>query len=270
MSTPIATTEEVLSGEAVAIDVQPIGFFLRVMGAFLDMLLSFALYILFLFLRIWMLDAGLIDDSLDRILNVTSMVVSFVVVPVAMEVSLRGRSLGKLAVGGRIVRLDGGATGFRHAFIRALIGVLEIYMTFGAVAILTGAFTARSQRLGDLVAGTYSQRVRTPALVPHEPVLPPQLAEWALIADVARLPDRLARRISQFLRTAERMSPNARARIAAELADEAAPFISPRPAAPAEHVLAGITVIRRQRELRALQLADRRAEQLTGRNVSVR
>src|SRR5690606_25214199 len=102
-------------------------------------------------------------------------------------------------VGGRIVRLDGGATGFRHAFIRALIGVLEIYMTFGAVAVLTGAFSARSQRLGDLVAGTYSQRVRTPRLPVHTPSMPPALAEWARVADVARMPDRLARRISQFL-----------------------------------------------------------------------
>ena len=269
MSTPIESAEEILSGEAVAIDVQPIGFFLRVMGAFIDMVLSFALYILFMFLRIWALDAGLIDDAIDRILNVTSLVVCFVVVPVAMEVSLRGRSLGKLAVGGRIVRLDGGATGFRHAFIRALLGVLEIYMTFGSIALLTGAFTARSQRLGDLVAGTYSQRVRTPKLESHEPAMPPALAEWAAIADVARLPDRLARRISQFLRTSPQMMPQARARIAEQLVAEAADYVSPRPVAPPEHVLAAVTVIRRRRELRGLQIADARAEQLTGRSIGV-
>lgn len=269
MSTPLESSEEVLSGEAVAIDVQPIGFFPRVMGAFIDMVVSFALYLLLLLLRVWLLDLGLLDEATDRILNIVSLVVCFVVVPIAMEVSLRGRSLGKLAVGGRIVRLDGGAIGFRHAFIRALLGVLEIYMTFGAVAILAGAFTSRSQRLGDLVAGTYSQRVRTPKLVPHAPTMPPQLADWARIADVARLPDRLARRISQFLQNAHRMTPDARVRVAEQLAAEAAPYVSPRPAAPAEHVLAAVTVIRRQRELRALQIADRRAEQLTGRRTSV-
>ena len=267
MTTSIELSEEVLSGEAVAIDVQPIGFFLRVLGAVIDMVLSFALYILFMFLRIWMLDAGIIDEPIDRILNVTSLVVCFVVVPVALEVSLRGRSLGKLAVGGRIVRLDGGATGFRHAFIRALLGVLEIYMTFGSVALLTGAFTARSQRLGDLVAGTYSQRVRTPKLTPHEPVVPAALAEWSAIADVARLPDRLARRISQFLQTAPQMMPQARFRIAEQLVAEADAFVSPRPVAPPEQILAAITVIRRRRELRGLQIADARAEKLTGRSI---
>src|SRR5690606_2354598 len=151
MSTPIDTADEVLSGEAVAIDVQPLGFFMRALGALIDMIVSWVLFLLFLWLRMWMLTTGIIDDSIDGILNVTAMVVCFVVVPITVELARRGRSLGKLAVGGRIVRLDGGAAGFRHAFIRALVGVLEIYMTFGAIAILAGAFTARSQRLGDLI-----------------------------------------------------------------------------------------------------------------------
>lgn len=269
MSTPIDTSDEVLSGEAVAIDVQPIGFLLRALGALIDMLLGFAVFILWIFLRIWLLDAGVLDAATDRIATVSAIVVSFVVLPITMEVALKGRSLGKLAVGGRIVRVDGGAAGFRHAFIRALLGVLEIYMTFGGLAVLTGAFNARSQRLGDLVAGTYSQRVRTPRLVPHAPVLPVDLIGWAQIADVARLPDRLARRISQFLQSAPRMVPAARERVARDLLAEAAPFVSPLPAAAPENVLVGITVLRRERERRALEIADRRAEKLTGRRVGV-
>ncbi|PRB64805.1 RDD family protein [Microbacterium sp. MYb45] len=269
MSVPIDVSDEVLSGEAVAIDVQPVGFLLRALGAAIDMLLGYAVFILWLFLRIWLLDAGVLSDATDRIATVAAIVVSFVVLPITMEVALKGRSLGKLAVGGRIVRVDGGAAGFRHAFIRALLGVLEIYMTFGGIAVLTGAFTARSQRLGDLVAGTYSQRVRTPALPSHIPVLPPALDGWAQIADVARMPDRLARRISQFLVSAPRMVPAARARVAHDLLAEATPFVSPMPSAPPEHVLVGITVLRRERERRALENADHRAERLTGRRVGV-
>jgi len=196
-------------------------------------------------------------------------VVCFVVVPLTVELATRGRSLGKLAVGGRIARLDGGAIGFRHAFIRAFIGVLEIYLTFGSIAVLTGAFTARSQRLGDLVAGTYSQRVRTPKLTPLAPVMPPALTDWAQIADVARLPDRLARRVSQFLQNAERMSPAARIRVAQELVAETAPYVSPQPAAHPEQLLVAITVLRRERERRALELADSRAERLTRRRIGV-
>ncbi|MBT2485419.1 MULTISPECIES: RDD family protein [unclassified Microbacterium] len=269
MSVQIDASDEVLSGEAVAIDVQPVGFLLRAVGALIDMLLGFAVFILWIFLRIWLLDAGILDDATDRIATVSALVVSFVVLPITMEVALKGRSLGKLAVGGRIVRVDGGAAGFRHAFIRALLGVLEIYMTLGGIAVLTGAFNARSQRLGDLVAGTYSQRVRTPKLVSLAPVLPPMLAGWAEIADVARLPDRLARRISQFLQSAPRMIPSARARVAQDLLTEATPYVSPMPQAPPEAVLVGITVLRRERESRALANSDRRAEKLTGRRIGV-
>ncbi len=160
MSASVDTSDEVLSGEAVAIDVQPVGFLLRALGAIIDMLLGIVLFILWIFVRIWLFDVGILDEATDRIAMVVAIVVSFVVVPIAMEVALKGRSLGKLAVGGRIVRVDGGAAGFRHAFIRALLGVLEIYMTLGGIAVLAGAFNARSQRLGDMVAGTYSQRVQ--------------------------------------------------------------------------------------------------------------
>lgn len=269
MSAPLDTSDEVLSGEAVAIDVQPIGFVLRAAGAAIDLLVGLAVFLLTVLLRVWLSNIGALDETTDRIALVASLVICFVVLPITMEMALKGRSLGKLAVGGRIVRVDGGATGFRHAFIRALLGVLEIYMTLGGIAVLAGAFSARSQRLGDMVAGTYSQRVRTPKLVASTPVMPPALLGWAQIADVARLPDRLARRISQFLQSSPRMVPSARVRVAADLLAEAAPFVSPLPASPPEQILVGITVLRRERERRALQNADRRAEQLSGRRVGV-
>ncbi len=269
MSAPIDTSDEVLSGEAVAIDVQPIGFLLRAAGAIIDLLVGILVFVLWIFLRLWLLDLGVLNQATDTIASIMAIVVSFVVLPITVEVVSKGRSLGKLAVGGRIVRVDGGAAGFRHAFIRALLGVLEIYMTLGGIAVLAGALSARSQRLGDMVAGTYSQRVRTPRLIPLVPMMPPALLGWAQIADVARLPDRLARRISQFLQSAPRMMPAARARVAHDLLAETSAFVSPMPAAPPEQVLVGITVLRRERERRALEIADQRTERLTGRRVGV-
>jgi uncharacterized RDD family membrane protein YckC len=260
--------DEVLSGEAVAIEVQPVGLFLRALGALIDGALCWAIYIGYIMVRFWAI--GTIGDpALDRILSVLAIVTAFLVVPCAVETLTHGRSLGRLAVGGRIVRVDGGAAGFRHAFIRALIGVFELYLTFGAIAFLTAAFTARSQRLGDLVAGTYSQKVRTPRLVPRSIVMPPGLEAWAAIADVARMPDRLARRISQFLDTAPQLLPAARARIAHELLTEAAAYISPVPAAAPEVVLVAATVLRRERESRALRIADERVQKLSGVDVGV-
>ncbi|SFR42028.1 Uncharacterized membrane protein YckC, RDD family [Microbacterium azadirachtae] len=260
--------DEVLSGEAVAIEVQPVGLFLRALGALIDGALCWAIYLGYIAVRLWLI-VTIADSALDRILGVLALVTAFLIVPCAIETLTHGRSLGRLAVGGRIVRVDGGAAGFRHAFIRALVGVFETYMTFGAVAFLTGAFTARSQRLGDLVAGTYCQKVRTPRLSPRPIAMPPGLEAWAAIADVARMPDRLARRISQFLDSAPQLLPAARARIAHELLAEASAFISPVPAASPEVVLIAATVLRRERERRALRIADERVHTLSGLDVGV-
>ncbi|MBN8205719.1 RDD family protein [Microbacterium esteraromaticum] len=269
MSAEIADEQEILSGEAVAIDVQPVGFVLRAAGALIDMLFGFAVFTGFILVQVWLLTLGVLDEHTARILSIWAAVVSFLVLPITVEMATRGRSLGKLAVGGRIVRIDGGAITFRHTFIRALLGVLEIYITVGGIAVITGALTARSQRLGDLVAGTYSQRVRTPHLVQQEPVLPPSLTGWATVADVARMPDRLARRISQFLVNADRLSPAARLSVGRELAAEAAPFISPVPDAGPEEMLRAVTVLRRERERRALTLSDDRAEHLSRTRIRV-
>jgi uncharacterized RDD family membrane protein YckC len=255
--------DEVVTGEAVALDVQPLGYFLRALGVLIDMLLAAGLLLLFALVASWLDGMGALDASVMPILTIVVVVLALVVIPTVVETATRGRSLGKLAVGGRIVRSDGGATGFRHAFIRALTGVFELWLTIGAVAALVGAFTPRSQRLGDLLAGTYAERTRTPRLPAPADGVPPSLAEWAAVADVARLPERLARRLAQFGRSAPSMEPTARARVAASLAAEAAAHVSPVPAVDPETLIRAVVAVRRERELHALELESARVASLT-------
>lgn len=254
--------DEVLTGEAVALDVQPIGFFLRALGALIDAIIGILLAVLFILLLTIMVGAGLLTEGVMGIAVISTLVIVTVVVPTAVETVTRGRSVGKLIVGGRIVRSDGGASGFRQSLIRALVGVLEIYFTLGAIALLVGTFTPRSQRLGDLVAGTYSERTRTAALPPTPPGLPEGLEAWASIADIGRLPDRLARRVAQFARQAGAMSPEARARIAYELATEALPHVSPAPDVDPETLLRAVVAVRRAREENSLALQNARVDAL--------
>ena len=78
-------------------------------------------------------------------------------------------------------------------------------------------------QLGDLLAGTYAERTRAPKLPPAAGGVPPVLAGWATVADVARLPDRVARRAAQFVRSADALDPAARTRAAATGESDAAP-----------------------------------------------
>jgi len=247
-----------ITGEAVALDLRPASFILRAAGTIIDWLLYLGSYLVAWLTVIPLLIVSLnISEGVINAIAISSLVFMIVVVPTAVETLCHGKSLGKLAVGVRIVRDDGGAIGFRHALIRALIGVLEIYMTFGGVAAIVGFLNGRSKRLGDFVAGTYSQYERVSHKDREVFGVPLELQHWALTADVARMPDGLARRISSFLVQANGLTPATRDRLSRSLASEASVFVSPVPQANAEMFLAATTAIRRDRERAALDLEKR-------------
>ncbi|KGJ72150.1 hypothetical protein GY21_17370 [Cryobacterium roopkundense] len=253
-------TDELLTGEAVALDVRPANLILRGAGAIIDAITYLLFFLLMLFLSFVVF--GTTDQALIQALTVAALVMAIVITPMIVETATRGRSLGKLAIGARIVRTDGGAISLRHAFIRALTGVLEIFMTLGGLAATVALLNSRSQRFGDLLAGTYSQHERVPQ---HKvPVLgvPGPLHEWSKTVDIARLPDALGRRVAQFLRQADRLTPESRQRLAVSLATEVEPFVSPLPTAPAEPFLQAVAAVRRDREYAALLLEQERLSRL--------
>jgi uncharacterized RDD family membrane protein YckC len=239
--------QELVTGEAVALDVRPASVILRGAGTMIDWVAYIGLFLLMAIL-VTQLFGDSIDQALAQALAVAGLVFSLLIVPMLVETLSHGRSLGRWAIGARIVRDDGGATGLRHAFIRALMGVIEIFITFGGLAATAALLNSRSKRIGDLLAGTYSQHERVPRFSEPSFVLPPVLAEWAATVDVARLPDRLSRRVAQFLRQAHQLSPDTRVRLAASLAAEVTPFVSPLPSVPPEYLLIGVAEVRRNRE----------------------
>ena len=95
-------------------------------------------------------------------LAIVVLVLIIVGYPVAFETLTRGRSLGKLALGLRVVRDDGGAARFRQALIRGLFEVVEIWILLGVPAIICSLLNSRGKRIGDLAAGTVVVRERTP------------------------------------------------------------------------------------------------------------
>ena len=80
--------------------------------------------------------------------------------PAAMETFWNGRTLGKAAMGLRVVTREGAPERFRHAAIRSMIGLVEIYLLLGIPAVISIVTSRRDQRLGDLVAGTLVLRQR--------------------------------------------------------------------------------------------------------------
>jgi uncharacterized RDD family membrane protein YckC len=239
---------ELMTGEAVALDLRPTSFILRAAGAMIDFVAYFGLWLLILLAVSSPVVSGFLDEASAKAVTLTALVFCLVIAPTAVETLTQGKSLGKLAVGARIVRDDGGSIGLRHAFIRSLTGVLEVFSTFGGIASITALLNGRVKRIGDLLAGTYSQNERVSKITPPVYGVPVELLGWAAIADVARMPDGLSRRIAQFLRQASRLTPDARDRLSRSLAAEASVFVSPLPSANAELFLAAGAAVRRAPE----------------------
>jgi uncharacterized RDD family membrane protein YckC len=249
---------ELMTGEAVGLDLRPTSFVLRGAGALVDVIVYLGVWIAGVLVVNSPALAGALDDAAVKAVTIASLVFCIVVLPTAVELLTHGKSLGRLMVGARIVRDDGGAIGFRHSFIRALTGVLELFMSLGGIAALFGLLNGRTKRMGDILAGTYSQYERVQRREPEVFGVPVALVGWSRSADVARMPDGLARRIAQFLRQAGGLTPDTRIRVAAQLANEAARFVSPLPQADPELFLAAVAAVRRERELLALQLTKQR------------
>jgi uncharacterized RDD family membrane protein YckC len=245
---------ELVTGEAVALDLRATSFVLRAAGAIIDWFVYLGGYIAIVLVFAGPATQLGLDQAILTALALALLVICIVVIPVAVETLSQGKSLGKLAVGARIVRDDGGSIGFRHAFIRALTGVLETYMSFGGFAAIVALLNRRAKRLGDLVAGTYSQNERVSRFTPPVFGVPIPLQTWALTADVARMPDALARRVATFLAEAGGFTPDTRQRLSRSLADEVAAYVSPVPTSDAELFLAAVASLRRDREFAALHL----------------
>lgn len=254
--------DELITGEAVALDLRPAGFILRAAGSAIDWLTYTGGFVAIILVIVNLPGIFELDQAVLQALIVVVAVLCWLVIPVVVEVLSHGKSLGRLAVGVRIVRDDGGAAGLRHAAIRGMLGVLEIFGTLGGGALIVGLLNSRAKRIGDLLAGTYAQHERIPHYQTPIYGVPLPLVEWASTADVARMPDALSRRIAHYLAQARGLSPETRVRLGRQLANEASIYVSPLPVADAELFLAAVASLRRDREFTALQLQQRRLEQL--------
>ena len=100
----------------------------------------------------------LVVFSLLSYLLVASWVIIAVLYFTISEAVSGGRTLGKSAMGIRVIRVDGSTASSGEYFLRSAAYIVDI---FGVGAILL-FFHPQSRRLGDLVAGTVVVRERSP------------------------------------------------------------------------------------------------------------
>ena len=243
---------EVVTGDAVVLDVQIAQLPVRAASALIDITVIIAGYVVGLFL--WAATLTQFDEALSTAIIIIFTMLVMVGYPLVFETATRGRSLGKMAMGLRVVSDDGGPERFRQALFRALASVVEIWMFAGSPAVICSILSPKAKRIGDIFAGTVVISERGPRLV-APPAMPPSLAWWASSLQLSGLDGDRAEVARQFLSRASQLDPHLRQqmgyRIAGDLVSRIAP--PPPPGAPPELVLAAVLAERHRRELARLR-----------------
>lgn len=159
-----------------------------------------------------------------------------VVWPVAWEVGTKGRSPGKLALGLRVVTVEGAPIALRHAAVRGLLGLIEILATMGVVAVCVALGSTRFRRLGDHLAGTVVVRERGAGAGlahPRRFVPYPGWEGWAARLDATRLTTEDYRLVRSFLLRSAGLPPEARARLGHRILARVLPLTGTDPAVAA-------------------------------------
>jgi len=242
---------ELVTGEAVALELRPARLPSRALAVLIDLIVAVVVYVA---VTVALVAASAsLDDAAQVALSIAAFLLVLVGGPIAVETLTHGRSLGKLAVGLRVVRDDGGPIRFRHALVRGAIGVIEILMTFGVVACIASLVSARGRRLGDVFAGTLVVRERIP-VGPSGflPPPPPWLAGRFSGLDLSAVPDGLWLAIRQYLTRMHQLDPQVGWAMAERLAsDLAAHTGTPAPQdVPPGAFLAAVVQERQAREAR--------------------
>ncbi|HEX5254350.1 MAG TPA: RDD family protein [Mycobacterium sp.] len=243
---------EVVTGDAVVLDVQIAQLPVRTLSALIDIAVMVVCYLLGLML--WAATLTQFDTALSQAILLIFTVLVIVGYPLILETATRGRSVGKIAMGLRVVSDDGGPERFRQALFRALAALVEIWMLFGSPAVICSILSPKAKRIGDIFAGTVVVNERGPRLGPP-PMMPPSLAWWASSLQLSGLSGGQVEVARQFLARATQLDRQLRLQMAYRIAGDVVARIAPPPppGAPPELVLAAVLAERHRRELARLR-----------------
>ena len=144
------------TAQNVGIVLEPAGLVRRIAATMIDLMLLGSVLLLFTTLLSPLLEVWNGTNILIAILFIVLLLYHGV-----CEFFFNGRSVGKMALQLRVVRLDGRKLSFWDCLLRWSLRLVDISASMGVVAMLSIIISSKMQRLGDLAAGTTVIREKT-------------------------------------------------------------------------------------------------------------
>lgn len=248
--------QHIVTGDAVVLDLRPARIPTRTMAAAIDLAVAGVLSYLWYYVQELVRGESYAKQDAMAILGYLVTTLGWTI---GCETATRGRTLGHLALGLRAVRDDGGMIGFRHALVRGMAFWLVDFnpVSGGLLGLLVAAVHPQGKRLGDVLAGTLVVRTRAPRTTRPLPDPTPEAAAWATALEMSRITDEQVAASRYALQRAHLLRKRHRAGLVANLARQAAQFVSPRPPAEMdpEDFLAALVAEHRRRGLAKQQVS---------------
>ena len=136
---------------------------------------------------------------------------------ILLEWLWNGQTIGKRMYRLRVINEDGSPAQFTAVLIRNLLRLVDFLPALYGVGVLVIVLSPKSQRLGDLAAGTYVVRAPRPQIdwFSLRTVTP---LGAGMTAETRRLPGEAQRLVREFVAREAELAPAERARIAAVIA----------------------------------------------------
>ena len=224
-----ALDEGIVTPEAVLLELPAAGVGSRLLAGLVDAAVLAGGWILVLTIMVPIFGGD--GGSAFAIVFAITLFVALLVYPVVIQLVMRGRTVGKAALGLRAVTTEGAPIQLRHALLRTMGGLVDHLIPPGGIAgVLFVLGTRRSQSVGDLFAGTIVIREPPRYIVPTAwwfPV-PPGYGPYAEAIDPSPLTDAHYALVREFLLRTNSLAPTARAALGAQLADSLAEVLRVR------------------------------------------
>src|SRR6266852_9839734 len=142
---------------------------------------------------------------------------------ILLEWLWNGQTIGKRAYKLRVINEDGSPAQFTAVLIRNLLRLVDFLPAFYGLGVLVIVLSPKSQRLGDLAAGTYVVRAPRPKVdwFSLRTVTP---LGAGTTAQTRRMPGEAQRLVREFVAREADLAPTERARIAAVIAAKLRPY----------------------------------------------
>jgi uncharacterized RDD family membrane protein YckC len=243
-TTPVTSSLDavgIVTPEAVVLEFPTASVGSRGVALLLDLIAQFAALIGVLFTIAWVGDA--LPDGVTIALLVFAVFGLVFLYPLVMEVLTRGKTLGKMAMGLRVITVEGAPIRFRQALLRTLLLVVELFVfpPGGALAVTCILVSPRDQRLGDIVAGTLviHERVADSSAVAVAFLPPYGLEAFTASLDTSRVTPELYRLVRTYLLRVRKLDASAQWSLGAQLVQDVSRAVSqlPPPYVPPEAYL---------------------------------